>query len=247
MPGFALLLAARVASINLCTDEYLLLLARPSEIASITYLAQDPLESVLWRSARGHPVNYGSVEQILDTRPDVLLTMGGGGRAGALLAGRMKMKAIELRSPTSFGDVAANLKTVARALGDSARAEPWIRRLQRIESTRPASAKSAIILFGSGQSLTPGSPGVRWLRHAGLAHRPLPGSQATLETLLTRPPAVIVESNYRRRQVSAATRWLDHPIVRNLKAQRVATDGRAWTCMGPLMIAETERLRKLVH
>ncbi len=53
MPGFASLLAAsaavRVASLNMCTDEYLLLLARPQEIASVSRLSRDPADSSLWR------------------------------------------------------------------------------------------------------------------------------------------------------------------------------------------------------
>jgi iron complex transport system substrate-binding protein len=57
---------------------------------------------------------------------------------------------------------------------------------------------------------------------------------------------VLVHSHYRRAQVSSGTRWLDHPIVRNSKSRRLATDGRAWTCMGPLMIGEVERLRTAV-
>ena len=34
--------ALRVASLDLCADEYLLLLARPSEIASVSRLSHDP-------------------------------------------------------------------------------------------------------------------------------------------------------------------------------------------------------------
>ena len=243
MPVSALLLAARVASLNLCTDEYLLLLAHPQEIASVSYLSQDPLESSLWKAARQHRANQGSIEQVIGTRPDTLLTMGGGGRATQLIAGRMKMRAVALRSPATVQDVADNLRTVAQALGEPSRAGPWIRRIDQLKAGRFPRSRDAILMSGNGGSLQPGSAGVAWLRLAGLAQRPLPEGRATLETLLVRPPAVLVESNYRRGQVSAGTRWLDHPVVRNLKSLRVATDGRAWTCMGPLMIPEIERLK----
>ena len=86
MPASALLIGASVASLNLCTDEYLLLLARPPEIASVSFLSQDPLKSPLWRSARRYPANRGSIEDVLDRRPDIVLTMGGGGRATRLIA-----------------------------------------------------------------------------------------------------------------------------------------------------------------
>ena len=122
MPASAFLLAARVASLNLCTDEYLLLLARPDEVASVSYLSQDPLESPLWRLGRRYPHNYGSFEHVLKARPDVLLTMGGGGRASGLLAGRMGVRTVELSFVSKPADVAVNLSRDATALGDPKRA-----------------------------------------------------------------------------------------------------------------------------
>jgi iron complex transport system substrate-binding protein len=243
MPASALLIGASLASLNLCTDEYLLLLARPAEIASVSFLSQDPLESPLWRSARRYPANRGSIEDVVARRPDGVLTMGGGGRSTRLLAGQLRIRAVELASPTSVADVAANLRRVAEALGDPARAAPWIEKLAALQRARPASSKDSVWLSGGGQSFAPGSIGVEWLRLAGLRQRPLPGGRATLETLLVRPPEVLVESRYRGGQRSSGTRWLGHPVVRNVRARRLATDGRAWTCMGPLVIGEVERLR----
>lgn len=243
MPASALLLAARVASINLCTDEYLLLLAEPQEIASVSYLSQDPLESPLWRSARRHHANHGSVEQVLKTRPSLLLNMGGGGRASALIAGRLKMRTLDLPAPQSVEAVGDNLKTVAEALGDRRRADPWLARLAKLQRTQPRTARDAVLLTGGGRSVQQGSPAISWLRLAGLQQRPLPEGRASLEMLLIRPPAVLVESSYRRKQVSSGTLWLSHPVVRRVKAKRLTTDGRAWTCLGPLMILEIERLR----
>ena len=243
MPASALLIGASVASLNLCTDEYLLLLARHHEIASVSFLSQDRQESPLWRSARHYPANRGSIEDVLVHRPDVVLVMGGGGRATRLLAGRLHIRAVELVSANSLQDVAANLRSVAAALGDPRRAQPWLAKLTQLQRTKPISGRDAVWLSGGGQSLAAGSIGTQWLRLAGLEQRALPGGRASLETLLVRPPAVLVESHYRSAQVSSGTRWLDHPIVRRVKSRRLATDGRAWTCMGPLMIGEIERLR----
>ena len=243
MPASALLIGASVASLNLCTDEYLLLLARRQEIASVSFLSQDPLESPLWRSARRYPANRGSIEDVLARRPDIVLTMGGGGRATRLLAGRVHIRAVELVSANSLRDVATNLRSVAAALGEPRRAAPWVERLAQLQRTSPIAAKDALWLSGGGQSLAAGSIGAQWLRLAGLEQRALPGGRASLETLLVQPPAVLVQSRYRSAQVSSGTRWLNHPIVRHAKSQKLTTDGRPWTCMGPLMIGEIERLR----
>ena len=171
MSASALLIGASVASLNLCTDEYLLLLARPPEIASVSFLSQDPLESPLWRSARRYPANRGSIEDVLTRRPDIVLTMGGGGRATRLLARRLHIRPVELVSAASLRDVAANLRTVAAALGDPRRAAPWLEKLARLQRTTPRSAKDAMWLSGGGQTLTPGSIGTQWLRLAGLEQR----------------------------------------------------------------------------
>jgi iron complex transport system substrate-binding protein len=248
MPAYALLLAAsagvRAASLNLCTDEYLLLLAAPKQIVGVSYLSREPLESKLWKAARGYPGNRGSIENVLTLKPDLVLTMGGGGRATALIGRRLHLRVIDLPIPSTLDDVRKNLRSVAEALGNPSAADVWVNRLERLQQSRPRRAADAIWLSAGGQSLAPSSLGAEWLRLAGLQQRPLPGGRATLETLLTFPPNVLVESNYRSRQMSGGVRWLEHPIVRGARSKQVATDGRPWTCMGPLMIPEIDRLRR---
>lgn len=247
MPASALLAAASIASLNLCTDEYLLLLAKPQEIASVSFLSQDPQESPLWKLARGHHPNRGSLEEVLKWRPKTVLTMGGGGRATSLIARRMNIRAVDLRPVSSLDDVAFNFKAVAAAIGYPERARPWLSRLAALRASAPTTARDAIWLGGGGQTISAPSVGADWMRLAGLQQRALTGDRVSLETLLVRPPAVLVESRYRSGQVSRGTEWLNHPIVRKAKSLRVQADGRAWTCMGPLVIGDVERLRAAVR
>jgi iron complex transport system substrate-binding protein len=243
MAASALLAAASVASLNLCTDEYLLLLARPQEIASVSFLSQDPQESPLWKLARRHPSNRGSLEDILAQKPRIVLTMGGGGRATSLIANRMGIRAIDLRPASAIEDVASNFRAVASALGDPKRATLWLKRLARLRATAPIKARDAIWLGGAGQTIGVPSVGADWMRLAGLAQRPLKGDRISLETLLVRPPSVLVQSTYRHGEFSRGAQWLDHPIVQNARAKWLHADGRSWTCMGPLVIGEIERFR----
>jgi iron complex transport system substrate-binding protein len=248
MPASALLAASatlRAASLNLCTDEYLLLLAEPRQIVGVSYLARDPLETSLWRSARRYPGNRGSIENVLPLRPNFLLTTSGGGRATALLAHRLGIRTVDVPYVTSLDGIARNLQAVAAALGNPARAEPWLRRLDRLRKSAPPSAKDTIWVSGGGFSLSPDSLGIQWLRLTGLQQRALPGGRASLETLLTSPPKVLIRSDYRSGQMSGGNRWLQNPIVRHAGARQIATDGRPWTCLGPLMIPEIERLKRL--
>ena len=72
MAAFASLLAAsaalRVASLNLCSDEYLLLLAHPGEVVSVSRLSQDPQESILAPLARRVAGNRGRIEDVIAAR-----------------------------------------------------------------------------------------------------------------------------------------------------------------------------------
>jgi len=247
MAASALLAAASIASLNLCTDEYLLLLARPQEIASVSFLSQDPQESALWKTAKGHHANRGSLEQVMGRKPSAVLTMGGGGKATAMIAARLGIRSLDLRPVRSIEDVAYNFRMTASALGEPARAKPWLERLARLQRTRPRREADTIWLGGGGQTIGTPSIGADWLRLAGLKQRSLNGDRVSLETLLVKPPTVLVQSQYRSGQMSRGVEWLKHPIVRGAKSRRVEVDGRAWTCMGPMVIAEVERLRRVLQ
>jgi len=246
MPAFASLLAAsaaiRVASLNLCTDEYLLLLARPSEIASVSRLSRDPADSTLWRTARRYPENRGDLETALPSRPNLLLTMGGGGRATALIAKRMGLRILDLPFPATIDDVERNLVRVAAVLGDSRRSIPWHRKLARLRRSQDRLA-DAIFLGAGGNSVGTTSLEAQWMLLAGLRQRSLPGGKASLELLATNPPPVLLRSSYRRNERSLGQSWLEHPLAKPKQSRILITDGRPWTCGGPLMVDEIERLR----
>ena len=245
MPGFASLLAAsavRAASLNMCTDEYLLLLARPQEIASVSRLSRDPADSSLWRLGQRFPGNRGDLESALRSRPNLLITMGGGGRSTAMIAKRMGLKTLDLPFPMTIADVGSSMRLVAHALGDEARARPWQVRLSRLRRPAPT-ARDAIFLGAGGNSVGAQSVEAEWMGLAGLRQRALPGGRATLELLATRPPAVLLRSTYRRTERSLGQVWLEHPLAWPRASKIVTVDGRPWTCAGPLMLGEVERLR----
>ena len=249
MPAFVLALAAstavRAASLNLCTDEYLLLLGRPGEIASVSYLSAEPAESVLWRRAAGHHGNRGTLESALATRPNLLLSMGGGGRSTALIARRLGIRVLDLPFPGSLTDIRSQALEVATALGDRRRAQPLLARMGRLQRSEPRPLADAAFVAGGGNSLGADSLGAQWLGLAGFRQRPLPGNRLSLETIASDPPKWLIRSDYRSTQWSRGQAWLDHPLVRRLQGRTRRSDRRAWTCAGLPMIAEVERLRGL--
>lgn len=247
MPASGLALAAsatlRAASLNLCTDEYLLLLARPDEIVSVSHLSHDPRESTLWRQARGHGKNNGALESVVPARPSLVLTMGGGGRATSLIARRLGTRVLDLPYPAGLADIDRQAAQVAAALGDPRRALPFRRAIAELKTNRVPVVRDAVFLSAGGLSLDPASLGAQWLALAGVRQRAVPGGRLGLEELATNPPQLLIRSNYRSGQTSRNQAWLSHPLVTRLRSRTVSTDGRPWTCAGLPMIAEIQRLR----
>lgn len=237
----------RVASLNLCTDELLLLLAAPGQIASVTHLAQQSAETPLWREAGRYPRNDGSLLSVVEMRPDLIVTMGGGTRDRLGIAARLGIPTLDLVFAQNLGEVGENVRRLAAAIGRPDAGGAVLRRMNDLIRSRPPLRIDTIWLGGGGRTVAATGLEAQWMALAGLRQRPLQGDRVPLETLIAAPPALLLRSDYRAGQYSNGQRWLAHPAARFAAGLRtLPTDGRRWTCMGPLLIDEIERLRREV-
>lgn len=235
----------RVASLNLCTDELVLLLAAPDQIVTVTHLSQDPSETPLWRLGRRYPRNDGSLMSAVSVRPDLLVTMGGGARDRLRIAERLGIATVDLPFAMSLDDVAANIRRLAAALGRPAAGAALVARMAVLRRSVPPTRIDTIWLGGGGRTVSPEGLEGQWMALAGLTQRQLRGDRVSLETLIAAPPRILLRSDYRQGQYSGQQRWLSHPAAyRARSARTIPTDGRRWTCMGPLLIDEVMRLRR---
>jgi iron complex transport system substrate-binding protein len=235
--------ALKVASLDLCADEYLLLLARDAQVAAVSRLSRDPAESPLWQRARRFPSYGGRAESLLGVKPTVVLSVGSpGAKSTQVFARRLGWKSVVLPYPATPTQVAANVATVGALLGAGAKANAWAARLSQLRRAVPP-AVPTLFLSGGGLSVDPTGLSAQWMALAGFRQLHVPGGKVRLERLATHPPAALLLSDYRSGQMSLGQRWLDHPLVRASTSMKVHTDGRPWTCAGPLMLGEVTRLR----
>jgi iron complex transport system substrate-binding protein len=237
---------ARVASLNLCSDELALLLAAPEQLVSVSRLGADAHETMLAGRARGLAVNRGRITDVVGLSPDLVITSGGDPNAAAT-ARRLGFSVLELPQPETLADVRRNVRRVAAALGRAAAGEAEIARMDAALAGAHT-ATPALLVSGGGLTAAPDGLAAEWLRHAGLVQQDVPRGQLSLERLLGNPPAVMVVTQYRADQTSLNQAWLRHPALRALPAnvRRVDSDGRGWTCLGPTLAPEIARLRALV-
>jgi iron complex transport system substrate-binding protein len=220
-------------------------LAAPEQILSVTHLSQSEAETPLWHQARRYRRNDGSLVSVAPLKPDLVLTMGGGARDRGRIAARLGIRTLDVPYPQTIGDVERAVASVAAALGRGRAAQPVLARIAALRASGPKRGADAVWLGGGGRSVGAGSLGAQWMALAGLKQRALAGDRITLEQLLVRPPVILLRSNYRAGQYSGEQRWLSHPLANGARHSRtVTTDGRLWTCMGPLLAGEVLRLRR---
>ena len=237
----------RVASVNLCTDEYLLLLADHEQILSVTKLGADIQETPLAVRAKGKLVNNGRLSSIITHKPDLLITGGYTEPFSVALAQHLNIPTLNLPPPTTPEDVRRNLRTLARALGQEARAEQVIARYDAVLAHPPARTVRGALVEGGGYTISHTGLAATYLRAAGI-QQIAAGERLSYELLLRTPPEVIVLSRYHEGQASTYQQWLAHPALARVRerAQFIPMDGRSWTCLGPMAAEAIPALRKAV-
>ena len=239
-PSFAQSLPS-VASINLCADQLVLSLAEPEQILTVSWLSADPEESMLAAEADKFPLNYGSAEELLRYRPDVVIAGAyTGGFTRALLA-RLGFTIVEIAPETTIAEIEDNLRLVARAIGQSARGEAHVEeiraRTRRGYANQPPRPIAAVVVRPGGFTVGEGSLAHELMTLAGL--RNVAAEQGldrwgslSMETLLRSAPELIIVTGYHSRHASMANAVLQHPALARLRSRVrfVTVPAPYWAC-----------------
>ncbi|WP_134678364.1 ABC transporter substrate-binding protein [Paracoccus ravus] len=244
----------RVVSVNLCTDQLALMLAAPRQVISVSYLAQDPLLSVMRERALDIPVNHASAEEVFLLRPDLVLA-GATTPPEALRLLRRLGVPVEVFPPeTSFQDIRDNLLRMGRALDREARAEAVLAQFDADLAAlqdHPADPPSAVLYAANGyvagdESLAGAMLAAAGYRNLasdfGIRH----GGNLPLEELALAQPDLVVVSE-RNPGHARAEEMLDHPALRHLleRQSREVISDRDWACGTPHVLRAVADLRAL--
>lgn len=152
----------RIMSLKVCTDELLLDLAPPSRIASITFLSREKASLAVWPQGARIPVNHNTAEEILAVHPDLILTDTFTPPALKPLLARTGAKIVEVPPAEDFAQIRANVRLIARAVGEEKKGEALIARmdteLDDLKAHRPARAPT-VAEWGQG-GYVPGTGGL---------------------------------------------------------------------------------------
>ena len=117
----------RVVSQTVGTDELLLALADPRQIASLSDLSRNAEFSLSAGEAKAYPrLRSSDAESVMRFHPDLVLAASYSGEATLALLRRAGVKLVVIDRFESLEDVYANIRAVGAALGHAERAEALI-------------------------------------------------------------------------------------------------------------------------
>jgi iron complex transport system substrate-binding protein len=243
----------RIVSMNLCTDQLLLLLVPAERIASVSALSLDPHSSYMADAAQGHHTNHGKSEEILPLKPDLVLSSGYAARPAVELLRKLGHRVEMLPMANSIAGIRENISSVAALVGEEQKGaeiiEQMDRRVAQVQTQLAGTNKRAIFYQPRGYTSGRNTLQDEALRIAGwenvAATVGINGySQIGLEKLLIAQPEQIFTSSYAPGTSSMAQRQLQHPVLRMLTNNRpmVEIDYRLWICDGPMIADAIEAL-----
>ncbi len=143
----------RVMSLNMCTDALLLELLPPSRIASVTYLSLKNYNSFYWPRASRLAINYGTAEEVLAEKPDLVLAGTYTTPATRALLRRLHVPMLEVPPARNFDEIRAITRRVAQTLGVSEKAEEILRKMDTTLAELSATAPDPpirLVAWGEG-------------------------------------------------------------------------------------------------
>ena len=232
----------RVASTSLCADQFVLGLAAPEQIVSVSWQATGPL-SVYADRAEGYPQNRGEAEELLYLDADIVLLASLRIRDTGALLERFGVTVVEIPPVNSFEEIRALTRAVADAIG-------------RPEAGRAAVAEMDAVLAAAEQAAVGepplaayyrpggGSAGTGTFVDAALTAAGLRNLKAeigeagwgslSLEEVVTHRPDFFVISFFDTAHIGRSITFSRHPLLAELMAEIpvVAVPGRTWVCGG---------------
>ena len=245
---------SRIVSLDLCADQLLVDLVERRRIAAVTHLIGDASVSPVPEKARGLSITRGGAEDVLRHDPDLVLAGPFGVSATVDLLRRLGRNVVIVPQPADIDGVRATVRTVATAVGEAAAGEAMIaefdRRLTSLpRPAQPSPAPTALIYQIGGAVSGPGSLADAALAAAGFRnmsadYRLTRGGQVPLESLIARPPDLLVLGSAPEEYRTALADNLRHPIIRLLRQRHAFLElpWRHWLCGTPHIADAIERL-----
>lgn len=244
----------RIVSIGLCTDQLLLMLAEPEQIASLSVWSQDENMSYMIDAVGEIPLNNASVEEVVRFEPDLIVASEFVARDTVRFLRQLGYSVKQLPVATSVAQIYTQLEMFGEWTGNPQRARAIMAQMQaRLAGiqARYAERPSRSVIIYSPNGFTIGANTLENDLFIQAGYRNLAtemgidGFQAiSLEKLVASDPDVLQIDRSLSQQNSLATAYLGHPVLEKLIRQREQLDipTRLRICAGPMIVEAIEMM-----
>jgi iron complex transport system substrate-binding protein len=216
---------SRIVSINLCTDQLLLMLAPRERIRALSVLADDRDVSAMPEAGVGLALTEGDAEEVLGYDPDLVVDGSFAIRPTVDLLNRLGRRTLTVPIASDLDGVRSNVRAVAAALGQMARGDAVIaeldRRLAAVATIGDGPQPRALVYYAGGYTSGAGTLDDAILAAAGFRNlateRGITGlGTIPLETLVADPPDLVVLGNHGGEYRTTHADNLRHPALKLL-------------------------------
>lgn len=250
--------APRVASINLCTDQLLLMLAEPEQILGLSPFARDPQRSWMAEKAAAFPLLTGSAEDVLVLKPDIVLAGTYTKRATRELLKRQGLRVVELPPARSIDEAVKQIRQLGALLGQPGRAEEGVRAIEQAVSRvrRSVGATPMTVLplsrrgWASGRDTLIGSlVTTLGLQLAGAASTRASGGIVSLEDIIVIRPDRLLVSSERNPAEDQGGALLRHSALEALypPEKRIVLPEMLTACGGPMLAQTLDQMAEAIE
>jgi iron complex transport system substrate-binding protein len=238
----------KIVSLNLCTDQLLMLLADPNQIASLSKIVDDPNVSFLAKKAAEFRKNRGDAEEIFMNSPDLVVAGVYTEKATVQILQSLGVRVEIFPIEQNFDDIVENIRKMGLLVGHSDRAKRMINDFNiRLEELRSGITERPRAAIYSANGYTTGTDTMsgQILKTAGFQNITEEvgmsfGGTLPLETLvMLQPDFVITGKAYPGH--SRSEEILKHPALRPFKGI-TQTDAK-WICGTPAVLDAVAELQ----
>jgi iron complex transport system substrate-binding protein len=235
-----------VVSLNMCTDQLLLDLAPPGQIAGLSPFAADAARSFMAERARGLPILSGSAEEVMVLKPDLVVSGTFTRRATREF---IKARGVAMEEFAPVRTLADSKRQIARFGEITGAGETAARRNADIDAAlaelrAAASARTLSVLPLARRAWVSGSNSLmsELLAEAGLVNAAgalgiRSGGRTTLEQIVLLRPDAILVSRADDEAEDQGRALLLHPAISALfpPERRIVIPERLTVCGGPML------------
>ena len=235
---------SRIVSLNICSDELLLLLAEPDSIASITYLSADPRYSQQSELAKSLHLNHGLAEEIVALEPDLIFTTQFSATAATRLLRSLGHEVTVLGIPNTLEESIIQIRDIAHLIHEEEKGEALVIKMQNSitdSQSKLTAYPDSSALFYSSNGMTYGNYSLQdtFIKSLGweniASNAGINGvSTLNLETLITHQPDYIFIDSLGQESEYLAHPLLHHPVIeKSMSTKFITLPDSLFSCAGP--------------